>query len=223
MYDYALTFEKEIDLFWLQPHQTWPFAFFIANRYIGLLSRILVIFAKFFSNSSGLYSPLCSGLLVSAHLAAAVLQIIGTLVMIARVYAFYNKDRRVASFLLVTASIATGMCCWALSYRRPPPTLDQIAAAHGTHAGCPGWAAAWSGQLLVDGLVFIFTLRKLISARSLGKRTFMALSLRDGIYDSVMTAANVANITMYFVVSDPSERSMLTTPTNMLALCGNDL
>ncbi|KAI6041963.1 hypothetical protein EDC04DRAFT_2664104 [Pisolithus marmoratus] len=41
-------------------------------------------------------------------------------------------------------------------------------------------AAAWSGQVLFDALVFTLTLRKLISARSLGRRTFTALSLRDG-------------------------------------------
>ncbi|KAI6041962.1 hypothetical protein EDC04DRAFT_2664096 [Pisolithus marmoratus] len=137
MYDYALTFEKEIDLFWHQSRRTWPFAFFIANRYIGLLSRIPVFFASFYVNSSGLYSSVCSGLLISAHLVVTVLQIIGTLVMISRVYAFYNRDRRVAMFLIAVTSIATGMSCWALSYRRPPPSPEQIAIGLDTHAGCP--------------------------------------------------------------------------------------
>ncbi|KAI6041961.1 hypothetical protein EDC04DRAFT_2664093, partial [Pisolithus marmoratus] len=45
----------------------------------------------------------------------------------------------------------------------------------------------------------------------------MALALRDGaLYFAVITAANVANITMYFVMTDPSERPMLSTPINML-------
>ncbi|KAI5993430.1 hypothetical protein EDD15DRAFT_2264512 [Pisolithus albus] len=81
------------------------------------------------------------------------------------------------------------------------------------------WAAAWGGQLLFDVLVFLFTLKKLISVRSLGKRSFMALSLRDGMFyfnvgnAAVMIVANVANIVTYLV---PYERSMLAPPTNML-------
>ncbi|KAI6038352.1 hypothetical protein EDC04DRAFT_1993028 [Pisolithus marmoratus] len=79
------------------------------------------------------------------------------------------------------------------------------------------WAAAWGGQLLFDVLVFIFTFRKLMSTRLLGKQSFMALSLRDGaLYFGVMTVVNVANIIMYLVMADPFERSMLSTPTNML-------
>lgn len=70
---------------------------------------------------------------------------------------------------------------------------------------------------MFDALVFLFTLRQLISVRSLGKRSFIALSLRDGaLYFAVMTAANVANIVTYLVMEDPYERSMLAPPTNML-------
>ncbi|KAI5994973.1 hypothetical protein EDC04DRAFT_2910325 [Pisolithus marmoratus] len=53
MYDYALTFAKEIDLFWLQPRQTWGFAFFITNRYIGLLARVPFLLENVFPSSSG--------------------------------------------------------------------------------------------------------------------------------------------------------------------------
>ncbi|KAI6006766.1 hypothetical protein EDC04DRAFT_2781864 [Pisolithus marmoratus] len=124
MYDCALTFEKEIDLFWHQPRRS-------------LLSRIPFFWEKFFSNSSGLYSPWCSGLLTSGHVVVVILQNIGSLVMILRVYAFYKQDRRVAGVLIVIASIATGMCCTAVLFRQSPPTSEQIAAVQGTHAGCP--------------------------------------------------------------------------------------
>lgn len=221
IYDFALTFAKEVDLFWLQPRRTWVFVFFIANRYIGLLGRIPEFLGIFFGTSG---SPWCSGLLFSDRVIAVVLQLVGGVIMIARVHAFYNKDRRVPSLLIAVAVISVGLSCWALLFLPPP---EPTATAQSIHAGCresmtsaeaSHWAAAWGGQLLFDALVFLFTLRKLISVRrSLGKRSFMAVSLRDGaLYFAVMTAANVANIVTYLVMKNPYERSMLAPPTNML-------
>ncbi|KAI6142719.1 hypothetical protein BKA82DRAFT_535491 [Pisolithus tinctorius] len=228
IYDYALTFSKEIDLFWRQGRQTWAFAFFIANRYIGVLGRIPEFFWIFFPNSSGLDNSVCSDLYLSAQIFVVVLQVIGSAIMIGRVYAFYNRDRRVLSLLAVVGMICIGVSSWALSYRPPPSPSKKIATVEVTRAGCPNpvtsveashLAAAWGGQLLVDALVFILTLRQLIHSHSLGKGTFVALSLRDGaIYFAVMMAANVANITTYLVVTDPFERSMLSTPTNVLCV-----
>ncbi|KAI6120818.1 hypothetical protein EV401DRAFT_1385898 [Pisolithus croceorrhizus] len=196
VYDYALTFAKEIDLFWLQPRRTWVFAFFIANR--------------------------CSGLQLFNGIVILVLQLVGGMIMTARVYAFYNKDRRILSLLVAVGVICVGICCWALSF----PPSESTAVAQGTYAGCPDlttsveashWAVVWGGQLLFDTLVFTLTFRKLISVRSLGKWSYMALSLRDGaLYFAVMTATNVANIVAYLVIADPYERSMLNFPTNML-------
>ncbi|KAI6166395.1 hypothetical protein EDD17DRAFT_56600 [Pisolithus thermaeus] len=154
------------------------------------------------------------------------------MIMIARVYAFYNTDRRVLSLLVTVAVICVGIGGWALVFRPPPPRPESTATAQGTHAGCRelmtsvealrrcrfvhvpthmcltyafglDWAAAWGGQLLFDALVFILTLKKLISVRSLRKRSFMALSLRDGaLYFAVITATNVANIIIYLEVND---------------------
>ncbi|KAI6097505.1 hypothetical protein F5141DRAFT_1053072, partial [Pisolithus sp. B1] len=266
VYDYALTFAKEIDLFWLQPRRTWVFAFFIANRYIGLLGRIPVFFVFFPPNNGGSSSPvrennsMCSGLQLFNGIVILVLQLVGGMIMTARVYAFYDKDRRILSLLVAVGVICVGICCWALSF----PPSESTAVAQGTYAGCPDlttsveasrrckfvhvpmhmylmhafgldWAVVWGGQLLFDTLVFTLTFRKLISVRSLGKWSYMALSLRDGaLYFAVMTATNVANIVAYLVIADvsiqlirwlqsqspasrkPYERSMLNFPTNML-------
>ncbi|KAI6166376.1 hypothetical protein EDD17DRAFT_1547963 [Pisolithus thermaeus] len=217
IYDYALTFAKEIDLFWLQPRRTWVFAFFIANRYIGLFGRIPVFLALFPPNR-------CSGLQLFNGIVALALQIIGGMIMATRVYAFYNRDQRILSLLVVVGVICVGICCWALSF----PLSESNATAQGTYAGCPDlttsveashWAVVWGGQLLFDTLVFALTFRKLISVRSLGKWSYMALSLRDGaLYFAVMTATNVANIVAYLVIADPYERSILCFPTNMLCV-----
>lgn len=223
IYDYTLTFSKEVDLFWRQPRRTWVFLFFMANRYIGLLGRIPEFLGIFFGETG---SPWCSGLLFADRVIAVLLQVVGGVIMMARVYAFYNKDRRVLSLLIAVAAFCVGLSCWALLFLPPSPKPESTATALDIHAGCrvpmtsveaSHWAAAWGGQLLFDVLVFLFTLKKLISVRSLGKRSFMALSLRDGaLYFAVMIVANVANIVTYLVMDNPYERSMLAPPTNML-------
>ena len=37
LYDYALTFGREVELFWKRPRLSWPFLFFMANRYITVI------------------------------------------------------------------------------------------------------------------------------------------------------------------------------------------
>lgn len=134
VHDYALTLAKEIDLFWLQPRQTWAFAFFVANRYIGLFGRTIPeLWGVFFGSSD---SPWCPGLLISNRVITAVLQLIGGMIMLARVYAFYNKDRRVPSLLIAVGVVCLALCGWALSYHRPPPTSKPTATARGAHSGC---------------------------------------------------------------------------------------
>ncbi|KAI6098507.1 hypothetical protein F5141DRAFT_428815 [Pisolithus sp. B1] len=242
IYDYALTFSKEIDLFWFQPRRTWAFAFFIANRYIGLFSRIPTFFLFFLPMAGGpwweQFGPgphpsltcvvhRCSDLQLFNSIAILVLQLIGGMIMIARVYAFYNQDRRILSLLVAVAMICVGISGWELSFHSPSTaTSKPTTTAQGTYPKCrelvtsaeaSHWAVAWGSQLVFDALVFTLTFRKLIKARSLGKWSYMALSLRDGaLYFAVMTATNVANIVTYLVMANPYERSMLASPTNML-------
>ncbi|KAI6166393.1 hypothetical protein EDD17DRAFT_1505298 [Pisolithus thermaeus] len=232
IYDYALTFSKEIDLFWFQPRRTWAFVFFIANRYIGLFGRIPE-FVVLFSPMAGGQVSASAALKLGRHTSSSSHRRNVTAIMIARVYAFYNRDRRILSLLVAVAVICIGICGWALLFPSVGAvTPGPIATAQGiddiTYIGCPvvmtpvgckfvrvlmhtylmrafglDWAVAWGGQLAFDALVFILTLRKLISARSLGKWSYMALSLRDGaLYFAMMTAANVANILTYLMMKN---------------------
>ncbi|KAL4063400.1 hypothetical protein V8B97DRAFT_1535141, partial [Scleroderma yunnanense] len=37
LYDYTLTFGREVELFWKSPRRSWGFSLFVANRYITIL------------------------------------------------------------------------------------------------------------------------------------------------------------------------------------------
>ncbi|KAI6041956.1 hypothetical protein EDC04DRAFT_2663991 [Pisolithus marmoratus] len=151
----------------------------------------------------------------------AVLQFIGSVIMMMRVYAFYNHDRRVLAVFVLVAFISAGICCWAFLFRGPPLLPPKYMVPTGclgpTYAPqAPRYAAAWGGQLVFDALVFAFTLWKLLRAGTMGERTFIDILLRDGtMYFAVMTVINVANITM-FLVADPYAKSVLSSPTNLV-------
>ncbi|KAI6112118.1 hypothetical protein EDD16DRAFT_1180057 [Pisolithus croceorrhizus] len=87
-----------------------------------------------------------SSLLISGEIVVAILQRIGTVTMIVRVYVLYNKDRRIPILLVVVAAVGAGMCCvnktvqityrslpsntkCALLLRPPPPTPEEFAAS----------------------------------------------------------------------------------------------
>ncbi|KAI6142727.1 hypothetical protein BKA82DRAFT_1000198 [Pisolithus tinctorius] len=221
LYDYTLTFGREVDLFWCQPRRTWAFALFIANRYIGLLGRVPAFLENFLPHSGGSNSPVCQNLHMCDQLVMAVLQLIGAIIMMMRVYAFYNQDRRVLALFVTVALISAGICCWAFIYRGPPLPPPKYMVL----AGCLGpiypsqalrYAAAWGGQLLFDALIFVFTLWKLARISTRGERTFIDMLIRDGtLYFGVMTVMNVANI-IVFLVANPWVKSVLSSPTNLL-------
>ncbi|KAI6118639.1 hypothetical protein EDD17DRAFT_1673976 [Pisolithus thermaeus] len=221
MYDYALTFGREVDLFWCQPRRTWAFALFIANRYIGLFGRIPAFMVNFLADSGGSNSPVCQNLHMCDQIIMAILQFIGSVIMMMRVYAFYDQDRRVLALFIIVALISAGVCCWAFLFRGPllpPPKYMVLVGCLGPiyPSQAPRYAAAWGGQLLLDALVFAFTLWKLMRIDKMGERTFLDMLLRDGaMYFAVMTVMNVANITM-FLVADPYVKSVLSSPTNLL-------
>lgn len=221
MYDYALTFGREVDLFWCQPRRTWAFALFIANRYVALFGRIPAFMVNFLVDSGGSNSPRCQSLHMGDQIIMGILRFIGSVIMMMRVYAFYDQDRRILGLFIIVGLISAGLCCWAFLYHGPPQPPPKYAV----QVGClgpiypsqgPRYAAAWGGQLLLDALVFVSMLWKLLRIDTMGQRTFLDMVLRDGaMYFAVMTAMNVANITM-FLVADPYVKSVLSSPTNLL-------
>jgi len=47
LYDYILTFGREVELFWKWPRRTFPFVLFIASRYLMVLGIIPTFLLSF--------------------------------------------------------------------------------------------------------------------------------------------------------------------------------
>ncbi|KAI6040474.1 hypothetical protein EDC04DRAFT_1488509 [Pisolithus marmoratus] len=138
-----------------------------------------------------------------------VVQTIGGIVMIMRVYALYERSRCVSAILVILAVGMTVVAFWAVSAATvvdPVPTQEHL-------IGCPSGplsfeqaaylSAAWGGLLLFDVVVFGLTFWRSVYARIPGKRNISDVLLRDGsLYFAVMSAANIANIITVVVASN---------------------
>ena len=60
LYDYGLTFAREIELFWQRPRRSWPFVLFVANRYITILGQIPQSISTLWSSRYSDYSVCCA-------------------------------------------------------------------------------------------------------------------------------------------------------------------
>ncbi|KAI6038348.1 hypothetical protein EDC04DRAFT_1992096 [Pisolithus marmoratus] len=149
-----------------------------------------------FQTRDGFYALCrCNPLLLYDSVSIIVVQIIGAIVMIMRVYALYERSRCVLAMLVFLAGAAI--------------IERQI--------GCPGQgslnsdqalylSAVWGGQLLFDVVVFGLTLWRSVYARTPGERNISDVLLRDGsLYFAVMSAANVGNIVTLLVANNVAD------------------
>lgn len=212
-YDYALTFSREIQLFWKQPRRSWPFVLFIANRYIAVLGHVPSALYYFWSPSVGSSYSWCNPFLPYNGARVIVVQMICAVVMIMRVYALYERSRHVLAVLLFVVVGAIAVGTWAVSSSPSSPSA-ALASTQELPIGCPGkgfltsdqglnMAAAWGGQLLFDVVVFGLTLWRSLYCRIPGKRSISDVLLRDGcLYFAVMSVANVGNIVTLLLAND---------------------
>ncbi|KAL4073413.1 hypothetical protein J3A83DRAFT_4228341 [Scleroderma citrinum] len=176
LYDYALTFAREIDLFWKRPRRSWPFALFSANRYITMLGHVPLFVRSFWSSNVADDS---------------------WFVMCMRIHALYQNNRSVLIYLLVLALGAIVVGCWAIFFHQFSSSTGSMTPSSPlqeelTYAiGCPGsgylssqgglyMAVAWSGQLVFDFSVFLLTLWQSLRIRTVGNRNVTDILLRDG-------------------------------------------
>ncbi|KAI6006757.1 hypothetical protein EDC04DRAFT_3095580 [Pisolithus marmoratus] len=202
-YDYALTFGKEVELFWKRPRRSWPFVLFITNRYLTVLGHIPSSIYLFWSPSVDSNYSRCNPLLLYDAASIIVVQTIGAIVMIMRVYALYERSRCVLAMLAFLAVAGIVIAIWAVSSL---PSSALVAVTQGRQIGCPGQgflssdqalylSAGWGGQLLFDVVVFTLTLWRSMYLRTSGRGNISDVLLRDGsVYFAVMSAANIGNI-----------------------------
>lgn len=152
---------------------------------------------------------------------AIVIQVIVSCMLIMRVYALYERSRRVLALLVGLAIGAVAFGCWSvLGGKDRVPEIYQVlpvgCAAPLTRNQAIRIGAAWGGMLIFDTVVFGMTVLKSLTLRA-KEQALISVLLRDGaIYFSVMMVANLANI-LTFVLGGPFTRGMGTIFVNVIS------
>ncbi|KAF9240449.1 hypothetical protein BU15DRAFT_61458 [Melanogaster broomeanus] len=117
-------------------------------------------------------------------------QLVGGAVMTMRVYAFYEKSRRILLFLFTVSVVVISLACttygqWAILFDSsslvpsdPRITLGQR-YTHGFQRALR-LAIAWTGHLGFDVIIFVLTLWKSLHIGKVGDRTLIDTLLYDG-------------------------------------------
>ncbi|KAI6011349.1 hypothetical protein EDC04DRAFT_775918 [Pisolithus marmoratus] len=137
-----------------------------------------------------------------------IVQIIGGIVMIIRVYALYMKSKRWAILSPLPATT------------RPVPTppLRHGCNVPTTYEAAERIAIAWSGQMTFDAVVFVLTLWRTLHIPRLGSRSLLDVFIRDGVlYFGLMTCVNAANITIFLVCNTSPTKSLIAGFTNAIS------
>lgn len=224
LYDFVLTLDGEVELFWKRPRRSWPFVLFLANRYIVVLGNLPAMAYAFVRLSDSW----CHSLRLFGELRIVAVQVVGGVLMTIRVYVLYNQSRSILTLLLMIALGAISISCWAMVRFPSPKSNMSDFLPPSRMVGCPGglymtpeqgryMAAAWSGQLVFDIIVFLLTLWQCLQTRMKGYKDLMGVFLRDGcIYFAVIAVANAVNITVLLVATDYLKGGA-TGPMNVLS------
>ncbi|KAH9965552.1 hypothetical protein BGW80DRAFT_1345058 [Lactifluus volemus] len=199
-YDYALTFSREVELFW--PHESrhgigWVEFFFFLNRYLAFFGHIPIALGLFMRGSLA-DEQFCKGMRSYYGYLGMALQSIVAILIAMRVFALYNKNYHLLGVLvtLIGASVITGGVAIATE-------AGDAVVPHHIH-GCSFCLAlsdeggqflsiAWGGVMAFDITVFVLTLYKAIRV---GRNVpLIHRLLRDGsVYFFVLFTVNLANI-----------------------------
>ncbi|EMD39233.1 hypothetical protein CERSUDRAFT_122660 [Gelatoporia subvermispora B] len=220
-YDQCLTFHVEIEHFWKGFTFTLASVLFIINRYLSLLMTLPVLVESFayFSELRCCQLQFFRG--SSILLAQGV--VLGILSM--RIYALYNRSRRILALLLITWAVVGAAGIWSISSNKVLPlplvndwhacdlslTNDQIRAC---------LAVAWGGVLVLDTLMFALTVARTLRSDALWRRRgLFYVILRDGaIYYATLTLANAINVTTLTVSTVPPQaKGIFATITNTVS------
>ncbi|RDB31003.1 hypothetical protein Hypma_000082 [Hypsizygus marmoreus] len=239
-YDYALTLPAEVERFWASKSVSWASGFFYVNRYLVIFGHIPVMVQYYWDSrhkSTKMYVPAsyrhnsriecdcghrCPSLSSFHQYLAVIIQVVVGLTLIMRTYALYDRNLKVLLFICTAALAVIIFGTWSVaagSHGQPGDlVLPDIGCVPPTNqADANRLAAAWTGNLLFDVMIFVMTVYKSLK-RSRGRDwTLIHVLLRDGaIYFGIMAIVGLGNI-ISFHFSPEYERGFITTFANIIS------
>ncbi|EIW77319.1 hypothetical protein CONPUDRAFT_84441, partial [Coniophora puteana RWD-64-598 SS2] len=209
IYDFLLTFSLEYDRVWTKRERALSLVhvLFFMNRYLSIIVRVPMVIASSWPGTPLTAHVRCIDLRTYNQLSVAVMQAVIGVLMILRVYALYQRDRRVLYSLLVVVAFAVGISVWGLNSQHRPVIQEAVGANGGcavvlSDAQAIRLMAAWCGSVFADVVFFVFVLWKALRVRG-RHRSLMNILIRDGaMYFLCITLVNITNI-MLLLLSPP--------------------
>ncbi|KAJ7734073.1 hypothetical protein B0H16DRAFT_155595 [Mycena metata] len=219
VYEYLLTLEREVSMFW-GIRLTWASFFFYLNRYTSLFGTLPILIQYYSTTTDPRKQPVCRILRGYHQYFALLSQVVVAAMLIMRTFALYQRSKPIMAFMLV---VTFGVFVSALVILFSGNDIDTLAPNIAAF-GCPEGtsrakslrlAGAWSGMLVFDIMIFFLTLARAFKMNAAARRgDLLTLLVRDGsIYFGLIVLINACNIGTY-TMSGPFLRGGATTVTN---------
>ncbi|KAI0078299.1 hypothetical protein K474DRAFT_1771080 [Panus rudis PR-1116 ss-1] len=214
LFDWFIRLDDEIQLVWTSAN-TPPKYFYFISRYFGLVTQIIYCLE--------VIPVYCQAYLAFRAFSYYVLHLSVEFTLMLRIYALWNRRKRVAFFLLFTFFIeqtvnlvllAMAEASWSKSivpFPRHWPLKGCIVYSHPSF-----FRACWIPILLFETLLFIMNTIKCISLRPLTNTPLIIRVLRDGTIYYMITCAvlllrTVAQYRPDWISTDISDTFMTAT------------
>ncbi|KAJ7167027.1 hypothetical protein C8R46DRAFT_1351221 [Mycena filopes] len=233
VYEYLLTLAREASDFWQTPF-TYASFFFYLNRYTSLLGTLPIV-VQYFSTTTDqskqpvrrrllcLFRPcvprlinelaqLCRALRAYHQYFALLSQVLVAVMLIMRTFALYQRNRTILAFMIAVTLGAFGFAVGILLSGNNIDTLAPNIAAFGcpegtSHAKSLRLAAAWSGMLVFDIMIFALTLYQAFRMNARPARVGGGRAGQGGGGGGGGGAASVMISRLMFNLRDPRLRS----------------
>ncbi|KAF8217412.1 hypothetical protein K438DRAFT_1746729 [Mycena galopus ATCC 62051] len=220
-YDYGLTLNEEIAVYWGTPFATWGSALFYLNRYVSMVGNTVpILMGSFWSTRMDPQRKVqvCAAMRTYHQYFSIVAQIFVAALLIMRTYALYQRSCRI---LILTTGITLAAVVFGayiiFSGRGSSDTLDDVFLNVGCASGLESsqgrrFGFGWMGMLLFDITVFGLTAWKALahSREQRGQRggpSLFTILMRD-VNGRWSSGANYAG---------PYTRGVATTFTNVIS------
>ncbi|KAJ6575990.1 hypothetical protein DFH09DRAFT_1150158 [Mycena vulgaris] len=198
-WDHILTLDTEVRYLWKRRKFASSYSFFVI-RYFAFASNVPGVVFLFYT----IPDNTCLWWSLIYALAILLVQLLISIVMILRMYALYNRSKRLLWTLIVIGVILTGVSAWNAQGQKGA----VITILPGCHPNFPSatafhLAGSWAALFFFDTIIFGLTVYNGWTTRQrMGPQatmSFHTLILRDGaMYFAVMILANMANLLTFF-------------------------
>ncbi|KAF9479475.1 hypothetical protein BDN70DRAFT_807039, partial [Pholiota conissans] len=158
-YEYSITVSSEVERFWLRGRQSCASGLFYLNRYLTLFGHIPIVID-------------CQHLHSYHQYLTTFIQSVVVITLVMRMYALYERSRRVLVLYLMTCAlmIGIGLHCVGAFTLHPFSSLTRFS----------GLAVTWGSLLMFDTLIFSMTLKKSLTAVRAPEVNILTVLFRDG-------------------------------------------